>query len=207
MKQIIALITLVVSVCSFAQDTVVLNSQEVSVNAAEAVVVRTNQTPNNVDISFLIPMANSVCQRYDTREVLRASRIHCGVVTRTRTVRTGRVCVRTNPHNGECLRYEDTSREETTTHARTCLVPESYCAQYGTSTSFKRDTMKIRFKGLPSLGDSESETFMISARQKNYDGIDVVYDVTPLETVREYKVTQKKFLGLFAKDSYVVEER
>lgn len=66
--------------------------------------------------------------------------------------------------------------------------------------------MKIRFKNLPPLGDSESETFKIAARQKERDSKNVTYDVTPVKTLKNYKVSQKKVLFLNI-DSYVVEEK
>lgn len=206
MKKAIALLTLVLSLGAFAQESVELNAEEVSINASEAIVVRTNKTPGTVEITFLVPMANSICERYETRHVLRQSSVHCGYETRIRRVSQGRVCTRTNPHNGVCLNWRETFRQERVQYPRTCMVPETYCAQYGTATSMERDSMKIKFKGLPALGDSESETFSVAARQKTYDGENVVYDVKPLETLREYKVSQKKFLG-FKRDSYVVEEK
>lgn len=66
--------------------------------------------------------------------------------------------------------------------------------------------MKIRFKNLPPLGDSESETFKISARQKERDSKNAIYDFTPVKTLKNYKVSQKKVLFLNI-DSYVVEEK
>jgi len=206
MKRTIVFLALVLSFSAFAQESVILSSKSESVNASEAIAVRTNKTPDTVEISFRIPMANSICERYETRHTLRTSSLHCGNEYRIRRV-TERVCTRTNPHNKKCLNYENRTREIRTSHARTCMVPSTFCAQYGTATSYKRDTMKIRFKNLPALADSESETFLISAEQKNYDGSNVIYEVKPLETLREYKVSQKKVLGLFKVDSYVVEEK
>jgi hypothetical protein len=206
MKKTIAFLAFALSLSAFAQESVILSSKNESVNAAEAIAVRTNKTPNTVEISFRIPMDNSVCERYETTLTLRTSSLHCGNDYRIRRV-TERVCTRTNPHNKQCLNYENRTREIRTAHARTCMVPTTFCAQYGTATSYKRDTMKIKFKNLPALGDSESETFLISAEQKSYNGSNVVYEVKPLETLREYKVSQKKVLGLFKVDSYVVEEK
>lgn len=66
--------------------------------------------------------------------------------------------------------------------------------------------MKIRFKDLPALGDSESETFSITATQKRYDSGSVVFEVKPLETLREYEVNRKKILFIKT-DTYEVTER
>lgn len=206
MKKTIALLTLVLSLGAFAQETVELNAEKITVNASSATVIRTNKTPDTVELSFRVPMANSVCERYETRYVLRTSGLQCGYNVGYRRVRAGRVCTRTNPHNGQCLRYQDTFREERIQTPRTCQVPETYCARYGTATSYETDSMKIQFKDLPALADSESETFTVAASQRNYDSGKVVYEVKPLETLREYKVTQKKFLFV-KRDVYVVEER
>lgn len=206
MKRIIALLSIIISMGAFAQEKIELNAEEIEVNASSATVVRTNKSPSSIELTFRVPMANSVCERYETRGVLRTSGVYCGYDTRIRRINAGKVCVRTNPHNGQCLRFEETFREERYQVARSCLVPETFCAQYGTATSYETDSMKIQFKDLPDLGDSESETFTIAASQRNYDSGKVVYEVKALETIGEYKVTQKKFL-FFKRDVYVVEQK
>lgn len=72
------------------------------------------------------------------------------------------------------------------------MFPEIYCVQYGTATSMERDSMKIKFKDLPALGDSEYETFSIVATQKRYDSESVVFEIKPLEILREYEIKRKK---------------
>lgn len=210
MKKTIALMALVLSLGAFAQENaqepIVLNADKIEVNASTATIVRTNQSPKTVELTFLVPMANAVCERYETRHVLRTSGVYCGYDVHTRRVRTGRTCVRVNPHNNECLRWADTFRTETVRRPRTCMVPETYCAQYGTATSYERDSMKIQFKNLPALGDSESETFTVEATQKRYDSGSVVFEVKPLETLREYEVKRKKIL-FFKTDTYIVQEK
>ena len=205
MKSLLTILALTMSLSTFAQERVELNAGKVSVNSDAAVVVRSNKTPETVEITFRVPMANSVCERYETRYVVRQSAAHCGEDVRYNRVRVRR-CVQQDPANGRCTRYMEEWRDERISIPRTCPVPETYCAQYGTAVSREDDKMKIRFKNLPLLGDSETETFEIKARQKTYDGESVVYDVKPLETLREYKVAQKKVLG-FKLDSYVVEEK
>jgi hypothetical protein len=86
------------------------------------------------------------------------------------------------------------------------MVPESYCARFGTATSYETDKMKIKFKNLPALADSETETFSIKATQKRYDSGSVVFEVKPLETLREYQINREKFL-FFKKDTFVVSEK
>ena len=209
MKKAIALLTLVLSLGAFAQEAdtrIELNAEKIDVNASSAIVVRTNKSPGTVELTFRVPMANSVCERYETRHVLRSSGVYCGYDYFERRVPTGRVCTRTNPHNGQCLRYDQTYRIERVQRPRTCMVPETYCAQYGTATSYENDSMKIKFKDLPALADSESETFSIVATQKRYDSGSVVFEVKPLETLREYEIKRKKIL-FFKTDTYVVEEK
>lgn len=205
MKTSLIGLTLLFSVSVFAQETVELNSELVEINASEAKVIRTNRTPEVVEISFSVPMANSICERYETRYVTHTSGALCGWDTHVRRISMGQVCVRMNPV-GKCLLWQETFREEVVHFPRTCSLPETYCAQQGTATTYERDTMKIKFKDLPVLSDSETETFKISARQKNYNGENVVYDVKAIQTLRDYKITQKKFL-FWKRDAYVVEEK
>lgn len=207
MKTTLITSLLVLSFSAFGQERVELSSELTDINDSTATVVRTNKTPEKVEITFRVPMANSVCERYDTRAVLRTSGMYCGYDIIERRISAGRVCTRRHPQKpDECQRWEETYRFERIQRPRTCMVPETFCVQYGTATSFERDSMKLQFKDLPSLADSESETFLITAQQKRLDNGDVVYEVKPLETLREYKVTQKKFL-LWKRDAYVIEEK
>jgi hypothetical protein len=196
----------VLSFASFANASeVLLNNEKIDIQSSSATVIRTNQTPETVEISFLVPMENSICERYETRMVLRTSGFDCGYDVYTSTIRTGKTCIRMNPQ-GQCQRWADNYRTETVRRPRTCMVAETFCAQYGTATTFMKDSMKIKFKNLPALGDSEAEKFTIAAKQKSYGSGNVNYDVKALETIREYKVTQKKFL-FWKRDFYIVEEK
>jgi|GEM_PF-1960830 hypothetical protein len=206
MKALFGSALLLLSLASYALNPeVLLNSEKVDVSTSSATVIRTNATPETVEISFLVPMENSICERYETRMVYRTSGIECGYDVFTRTVSTGKRCIRTNPQ-GACLQWADSYRTETVRRPRSCMVPESFCAQYGTATTYEKDSMKIKFKDLPALGDSETEKFTVAARQNTFGSGNVVYDVKPLETLREYKVTQKKFL-FWKRDFYIVEEK
>ncbi len=208
MKKTIALLALVLSLGAFAQEAakIELNAEKIDVNASSALVVRTNKTPGTVELTFRVPMANSVCERYETRHVLRTSGVYCGYDIMTRRISNGRTCVRTNPHNGQCLNWQETWREERIQRPRTCMVPETYCAAYGTATSYETDSMKLKFKDLPALADSESETFSVVATQKRYDSGSVVYEVKAVETLREYEINRKKIL-FFKTDTYVISEK
>ena len=196
---------LLLSISAFAQERIELRKPEINVGADRAIVVRTNRSPETVELTFRVPMVNSVCERYETRYVVRTSGIHCGYDSYERRVPVGSVCVRSNRH-GKCQRFETTYRFERVQRPRTCTVPESYCTQYGTATSWEEDSMKIKFKNLPALADSESETFSIVATQKRYDSGSVVFEVKPLETLREYEVNRKKILFIKT-DTYEVTER
>lgn len=84
--------------------------------------------------------------------------------------------------------------------------PESYCARHGTGTSYETDKMRIKFKNLPALADFEAGTFSIQATQKRYDSGSVVFEVKPLETLRENQINREKFLFL-KEDTFVVSEK
>jgi hypothetical protein len=212
MKRSFTLIALFFSLAALAQEVripenkVPLEAETVKVDATEALVVRTNKTPELVEIFFNVRMSNQICEQYETRLVMRASGAQCGYNTTRRRVRTGTVCTRTNPYNNECVNHQDTWREELIQIPRTCMVPETVCGRYGTVYTSKSDSMKISFKKLPALGDSESETFSIVAEQKGYDKSDIIYHVNAVETLREYKIAQKKIL-FFKLDAFVVEEK
>lgn len=202
MKQLFSLIALCLSLGAFAQERVVLTSSDITVNGSEAILVRTAQTPDVVEVRFQVPMSDSVCQAYSTRYVTITSASRCGTVERVTGYTTRTVCTRTNPHNGQCLRTETQRIPVVQRYARTCQVSETYCSSYGTVTNYESDKVKIKFKKLPSLGGTEEDTFSVRARQRSYDGENVVYDITPIQTVVPYEVKSK---GLFGIDSYVIE--
>jgi len=57
---------------------------------------------------------------------------------------------------------------------------------------------------LPNLGGTEEDTFMVVASQRSIDGTNVVYSITPMQTVAPYSVEKKGILGF---DSYVIETK
>lgn len=198
MKKIIALITLVSCMSSFAQERVVLNAKEVRVNASEAILVRTSATPDDVKVNFEVPMGNSYCAETGIRQV-------SSICYRTIYQRVASsVCTRRNPYNNQCLRTETRYTERPVRQSYSCLVPSSYCVRYAVGTMTETDTVKIKFKKLPSLGGSEEETFLVRAQQKRLDSGNVVYDVIPQQTVGEYEVKDKGFLG---SDKFVIQPK
>lgn len=210
MKSLFAILTLSLSLSAIAQEQVLLNSEEVVVNASEAILVRTNKTPKNVKVSFRVPMQSTVCERYETRMVARTVMVHCGTDFRIQRFQD-RVCTRRNPYNSQCLNWQVVERTERIPVQRMCPTvqhyPETYCAQYGTATSGEMDSMKLTFKKLPALGDSETDTFLAKAKQKSYGGGNVVWELTALQTVAPYKISERKVLGLFKTDGFKIEEK
>lgn len=227
MKKILALLVLTVSVGAIAQteETVLLNSKEVSVNSDRAILVRTAQTPDKVTVTFQVPMASSYCAEPRTEYIPR-------MCQRTEQVyRTQEVCrnVTTTTNNpapttprGPRYNGTSTSSGTTTTTRRVCTQERvyvgtrsvaydcsyynNYCARYGTDVRRESDKVKIKFKDLPAIGGTEQETFRVAAQQRSKDGSNVVYDINILSTVenREYEVKSKGILGF---DSYVIQPK
>lgn len=198
MKQVIAFLALVTSVSSFAQDRVILNSSEVSVNAAEAILVRTSETPKKVKVTFKVPMANSYCAETSIRDV---------VTTCSRTIYVNtreQVCVQRELRTNRCVRFQVRYVNRPATQRYSCVVPQSYCSRYDVGTATERDTVKFKFKNLPALGGSEEETFLVRANQKRVDSGNVLYDVTPSSTLGQYEVKNRGFLGA---DKYVIQPK
>lgn len=204
MKILLSLIVLSVSLSSFAQERVVLSSKKASVAGSDAILVRTNKTPDTVTVTFQVPMANSVCQAYGERTVIVNSGLQCGYNERVTGYTTRTVCVRTNPHNGQCVNSRTERIPVVSRYPRSCPVRETYCASYGTATRFESDDVKIKFKNLPALGDSEEDTIRVTAKQKRYNGGAVVYDIAILQSVSEYEVKDR---GLFGSDKYVIQPK
>ena len=198
-KLIFAVLSLTVALGAFAQERVVLDRDSININSHEAILVRTKDTPNKIEIDMLVPMSEPICERRETRYVMRTSSIHCGVV-RERRVTQDRVCVRRHT-NGNCAVYERRENVHYVERPRTCSVPETYCAQYGTYTDYERDGVKIKFKNAHPLTDGQEETFLIRARQKVSGGSNVVYDIQPMQTTGNYEVDSK---GWFGADSYEI---
>lgn len=202
MKNIILLSSFILSFSAIAQDKVILNAEEISVNSSEAILVRTAETPSTVRVTFNVPMSESVCEAYGTRMVLVTSGSQCGYDQRVSGYSTRTICTRSNPRNGQCMRTETQRIPMVQSYPRTCMVSETYCSSYGTVTMIEKDEVKIKFKKLPALGGTEEDTFMVKARQKKYSGENVVYDITTLQTVAPYEIKARGILGF---DSYVIE--
>jgi hypothetical protein len=202
MKKLMTISAVAISLSCFAQERIILTSDEVNVTSTEAILVRTAETPDIVRVKFNVPMSNSVCEAYSTRFVLVTSGAQCGYNEYVSGYTTRTICLRTNPQNGKCLRIETQRIPVIQRHPRTCQVPETYCSSYGTITNYETDEVKIKFKKLPELGGTEEDTFMVKARQKSYNGQNVIYEISSIQTVVPYTVKSK---GLFGFDSYVIE--
>ncbi len=201
-KLIFAVLCLSTVMTAFAQERVMLDRESITINSHEAILVRTKDSPSKIDIEMLVPMSEPVCERYDTRYVMRTSAIQCGVI-RERRVTMDRVCVQRDA-NGVCRVYR---REEVVSYyerARTCSVPETYCVQYGAVTDYEKDGIKIKFKNAYPLTEGQEETFSIRAQQKVMGGSNVVYDIRPVQTSGDYEVNSK---GWFGSDSYEIKAR
>lgn len=204
MKFLIGMLLSSMSLMALAQERVLLNEKEIEVNSAEAIIVRTANTPNIVKLNFMVPMSKSVCEQYSIRTVLVTSGVQCGYDRRFAGYRRTTTCVATRP-NGGCARTVTNSYPVYQTYPRTCSVQESYCSQYGTVTVMEADQVKIKFKNLSPLAGSEEETFKIKAEQKNYDGSNVVYKIEVLESIgSNYEVVKR---GIFGFDSYVIRSK
>lgn len=64
MKKLLTILALTLSVASYAQERIVMDSETALINSTEATLVRTAETPDKVTIYFNVPMTRNVCTRY-----------------------------------------------------------------------------------------------------------------------------------------------
>ncbi len=204
MKLLTILTGLALSTISLAQDKVILNAKEITINSSEAIIVRNAQTPKRVKLNFNVAMSQSVCQAYSTRVVVVTSGSQCGYDQVITGYTTRTVCIQYNRQTNQCVRYQTERIPVVQNYPRTCPVTETYCSSYGTITTNEPDQVKIKFKNLPILGGTEEETFLVKARQRSYDGANVVYEIKPLQTTLNYDVKSR---GIFGFDSYVIQPK
>ncbi len=217
MKKLLSLLALTLSVGAFAQERVVLTSKSTSIGTDSAIIVRTAATPDKVELTFQVPMANSICLESRVRVVPRTCSRTENVYSTRRVCRDVVVSTPTRPQGPTGPRYNPPTQTRRECHDERyvvstrriiydCSYSESYCARYGTDVNRESDKVKIKFKDLPNLGGTEEETFKVVARQRSYDGENVVYDITPITTAegREYEVKSKGILGF---DSYVIQPK
>lgn len=141
-----------------------------------------------VRLTFKMPIKQRVCKATELRSLMKASAADCG--TETRTVRVQRARNVT----------EEVSRE----YAKSCMVRESVCVFEAIELSEESDTIRITFRDLPQLRDSESESFLVTAEATSVENTDFRFTVKTLETVETYKVLQVRLLGLLAMDRFEV---
>lgn len=211
---------------AMAQERVVLNSKSVKAASDTATLVRTSKTPNTVQVTMRVPMANTFCAEPRSQYVQRTCQ------NPVAEYREREVCVDTTvqvpgtaPATPRGPRYNNPGTA-TTTHAevrrscriervatgRTLYIPydcsytNTWCDRYATNVQREDDNVKIKFKNLPALGGTEEETFKITARQRTTDSSNVDYDIAPVKTTegRQYEVSKKGILGY---DSYVIEPK
>lgn len=78
MKKLLTILSLTLSVASYAQERIVMDSEAALINSTEATLVRTAETPQKVTVYFNVPMTRNVCSRY--------IRVHRGKGTTTKCV-------------------------------------------------------------------------------------------------------------------------
>lgn len=193
------------SLNALAQESIVINSPKLSARTQEVILVRASHSPNKTEVTFPVQMQHRVCMENDIRTVYRQSGPECGYDYIERRVPGERFCIETRA-DGKCIRWRQEHRIERVQVARSCYVQEVYCVRYGTETRVKYDDMTLAFKSLPALGGSETETFLVTARQKEYDSGSVKYEVKALSTLQTYKIKKKKtFLGIGNEDDFEVK--
>jgi hypothetical protein len=64
MKKLLTILALTLSVASYAQERIVMDSETALINSTEATLVRTAETPDKVTVYFNVPMTRNVCTRY-----------------------------------------------------------------------------------------------------------------------------------------------
>lgn len=199
-KFLLAFVACAAFTSAFAQEAVNLDRDRIFINSHEAVLTRTNQTPKKIKIEMMVPMSEPICERHETRMVYRTSSIHCGSVVERRVVQD-RECVQRDANN-RCVTYRRTERVVTRHIPRTCLVPETYCAQYGSVTDYEKDSVTIEFKNASTLADGQQELFSIRAEQKRMGSDSVNYMIETLEASREYEIKRG---GIFRRGTYFIE--
>jgi hypothetical protein len=211
MKKIYFLVfSFIVAVSAYSQERVLLNDDTVSINSDSAILVRTNKTPSKVKITMQVPMGDTVCERQDIRlrEVTSGSLCGYNVIRHEhRNPVYTDVCLHRNPFDQSCVRSErqitsyNVSYSETRI-AKTCVLRESYCAQYGVLTSKESDGVVLKFKKATVLDAEQEESFSIRARQNHVDGINVLYDIQVEKALKNYDIKSKGFLG---SDRFVIQ--
>lgn len=186
MNKTLLLGLLFLSNLAFGQEKVILNQKHISIDRAEAVIVRTSNTPEKVKIVMDVPMDHTVCTQYGTQMVY-GQDPYCGYTTSVRTVCRD-VCVQTTaPGSGTCVRRVRQCENQPYTYMRSCHYPVTVCIQHGTVTTEAGDQVTIEFD-LPKLADGETEEFQLIADQKYRDGSNVIFNLRQLTgTTREIK--------------------
>lgn len=187
---------------------VLLNSQSVTLPAADVLLVRTAMTPSTVELSLPIGMANTICAEtaqiphtgqnglrcgYDrlVRRVCRDLPRQCRIDERTKR----QVCA---PQGREC-------HNESIEMARVCTWLETECVRREVVQSSSLRTLKLKFKGVARLAAGETETYELHGAQNHLDGADATYSLTPIATKSAVKIKAKDGLFTGFKDTITIK--
>jgi hypothetical protein len=204
MKSLGLILLSILTMNVFAQEKVILDRSEVFISSDQAILVRTNSTPDKLTLKMVVPMRETGCINYSYRSITISSSSRCGYdlrpVTSSQVIRH---CV-ARDSRGNCMRYSTvhSHRSQFVRVARTCIVQESYCAEVGTFTEIETDGVVLKFKNANALNAEQTEEFSIKGRQNHVDGLNIVYDLDVISSIQAYEVKNRGILGL---DKIVIE--
>jgi hypothetical protein len=204
MKSLVLMLLSILTINVFAQEKVILDKNEVFISSDQAILVRTNSTPDKVTLRMVVPMRETGCMNYSYRPVTITSSSRCGYDLRpVISSQVIRHCV-ARDSRGNCIRYSTvrSNRSQLVRVARTCVVQERYCAEVGTFTETETDGVVLKFKNANSLTAEQTEEFSIKGRQNHVDGLNIVYDLDVVSSLQAYEVKNRGILGL---DKIVIE--
>lgn len=196
---LIAILSVFASFSSFATTgdggEITLNSDQVSIDASTATVVRTAATPNVVKVQMQIPMGERVCEETGTRMVFGRNPV-CGYDTVLQT-RIITYCARyvTGPRGTRCVAYGQRYETYPVSVMRACEYPVTYCVRYGTATHFEGKKVTLVFRNAAKLAAGEQETFLLSGDQTAVDSQDADFTLKSLSTKAPYEMKHSDFFG------------
>ncbi|MCP4912959.1 MAG: hypothetical protein GY909_07560 [Oligoflexia bacterium] len=144
-------------------------------------VVRTNETPEKVNVSFNMEQLDNVCVRYAYRDVW---------VPGYRDV----VC--------HVNRYGD--RVCRTVYRGGYYRTERYCADYDAVPSRVTKSIRLNFKKAHKLDNGDKEIFRVTFSQNGLFSTKVEASASKVQTVGDYKIKFRKFL---VKDQLVFKKK
>ena len=203
MKKLITIVALTLSVGAFAQVTEVLDKSDETVGSSKATLIRTLDTKDKFEVTFQnIPLEFYRC----TQSHVQTRTYACGTTSHQVGTRNVPTCVEYYPGTNRCRRMETRTVPVMRNETRYCTSTDVICDQKQWVTESTNDKVKIKFKNLPDLAGTETESFLVEAFQKDRDFSNVSYRITPISTLNgaTYVVEKKGILGY---DSYVIEPK